>query len=350
MDTSDAYRQIREDRKISAPRKPGTWADAYISLRRTLGFRTYKLNCCIRTLLNFMRARRLKSFDRIDRNLASEWLHSGTPQEATIARRIADMRGFFRYLLSFGVVDENIWETCPYPKPKHFVPYIYTFEELKTIFNYLHAQIALARPRFIHARCAHFTMFHTIYACGLRAQEVCHLKVGDVDFKHSFFIIRDTKFYKTRIVPFNSRTRELILTYLYHFRPADDDLHPGAPLFINYRKCAFLPGNLSLQFARVCKSIGIYQSKKVKGNTVFGGTTTHSLRHSFAVHRLLKWYEEGADINAKLPLLATYMGHSHYHQTQRYLTVLPVFIDMAGKMFADKFETPLKDLECPHNP
>ena len=48
------------------------------------------------------------------------------------------------------------------------------------------------------------------------------------------------------------------------------------------------------------------------------------------------------DLNAKLPLLATYMGHAHYHHTQRYLTVLPSIIDMAGKRFADKFETPLK--------
>jgi integrase len=88
----------------------------------------------------------------------------------------------------------------------------------------------------------------------------------------------------------------------------------------------------------------------MKGNTVYGSTNLHALRHTFAVHRLLKWYQEGADVNAKLPLLSTYMGHAHYSYTQKYLTVLPRFIDIAGKLFADKFEGSLRDLEWPSDP
>ncbi len=350
MDASDAYRHIREDREANLPKKPEALVDAYLSLRRTLGFKTSNLKMHLRSLLRFMQARRLTSFGQIDRYLATEWLHSGSPQEITVIGRLTSMRGFFQYLLGFGLIDENIWQTCSRPKAKHFIPYIFSVEELSRLFDYMRARIPLGHPSQARVRCAYFTILHTIYACGLRSQEACHLKIGDVDFERSFFIIRNTKFYKTRIVPFNSRTRELIITYLDQFRPSDDNLHPDTPLFVNFWKGAFRRGSIIWYFNQVCKAIGIYQPKRLKGNTVFGGTTPHSLRHSFAVHRLLKWLKEGADVNVKLPLLATYMGHVHYHSTQRYLTVLPVFIDIAGKMFADKFETPLKDLECPNNP
>ena len=350
MDAADAYRHIRKDREANLPKKPEASADAYFSLRRAIGFTTHNLKKHLRSLLCFMDINGLSSFEQIDRNLAAMWLYSGSPQEKTIAGRLGTMRGFFRYLLSFGIIVENVWETYPTPKQKLFIPYIFTVEELSRLFNYLRGQIPLGRLCESRVRCAHFTMFHTVYACGLRAQEICNLKIGDVDFERSFFIIKNTKFHKTRIVPFNSRTRQLILEYLNQFRRADDGLRPDAPLLINFWKRAFSKWSISRYFNQVCKATGIYRPKRVKDNTVFGGTTLHCLRHSFAVHRLLKWYKEGADVNAKLPLLSTYMGHSSYHYTQRYLTVLPVFIDMAGKMFADKFETPLKDLECPHNP
>jgi len=49
------------------------------------------------------------------------------------------------------------------------------------------------------------------------------------------------------------------------------------------------------------------------------GPRVHDLRHTFAVHRLLKWYEEGADLNAKLPFLVAYLGHKDFTGTQKYL-------------------------------
>jgi integrase/recombinase XerD len=49
------------------------------------------------------------------------------------------------------------------------------------------------------------------------------------------------------------------------------------------------------------------------------GPRIHDLRHTFAVHTLLRWYRNGEDLDAKLPLLATYLGHQHLSGTQRYL-------------------------------
>lgn len=59
----------------------------------------------------------------------------------------------------------------------------------------------------------------------------------------------------------------------------------------------------------------------------------HDLRHSFAVHRLITWYRDGADVQRLLPKLSTYLGHVHISGTQRYLTLTPELLREAGLRF-----------------
>lgn len=347
LEHSEAYRHIEEDRQIRHPKKLDTWAEAFVSLRDSVGFKTKILRYNLRMLISFMREHSIESFDALDRMSAARWLHSGSPQEITIIVRLAFMRGFFRYLLGLGAVKENVWESFTNPRPKLFLPRIFTADELKAILEKIYSKIAPRLPIRSHIQSAYYTIYHTIYACGLRTCEVCGLDIGDMDLDRSLFVVRNSKFYKSRLVPFNSRTRELVANYLNHYRPADDGMKPDAPLFLNRMRSRFSVKTVSEYFTKTCREAGVYQPKAIKGNTVCGGTTTHSLRHSFAVHRLIRWYEEGADVTAKLPLLATYMGHTHFHNTQKYLTVLPTILDMAGKRFSETFEKPLKDLEWP---
>ncbi len=350
MEHSEGYRHIRKDRRVPPPKRLETWAEAYVSLREALGFNTVELSKNLRMLVRFMREREIDSFGRLDRRSAASWLHSGSPQEMTIMVRLACMRGFFRYLLGLGAVKENVWNTFKNLRPKRFVPHVFSPAELRAILDHVRSKIDVRRPVRSQNSSAYYTMCHTIYACGLRAREACRLDIGDMDLERSLFVVRNTKFGKTRLVPFNPRTREVVSEYLNRFRPAEDGMPPDSPLFLNMlrRRCRIKA--VSERFSLLCKQAGVYRRKVTKGNTVYGGTTTHALRHTFAVHRLIKWYEEGADVNAKLPLLATYMGHTCYRNTQRYLTVLPTITDLAGKRFADRFEKPLKDLECPGDP
>jgi site-specific recombinase XerD len=341
----EGCRRIRADHRAEKPKRLETWTEAYVSLREALGFTTVELRKDLRRLVAFMHENGILSFDRFDRASAARLLHAGDPQEMTIAVRLAGLRGFFRYLVSLDAVEENLWDTFPNLRPKQFIPYIFSFAELRTIFDGLHAKISRPGNTRAHVHAAYYTLFHTLYACGMRTCEACGLDIGDVDFEKSHLMIRNTKFYKSRVVPFNARTAALLRDYLERFRPADDGMAPAAPFFVNSRRRRFRAKNISGHFARVCQGAGVYRVKRIEGKTVLGGTTTHALRHAFAVHRLLKWYEEGADVQSKLPLLATYMGHARYHNTQRYLTVLPALIEIAGKRFATSFETPLKDLE-----
>jgi site-specific recombinase XerD len=59
----------------------------------------------------------------------------------------------------------------------------------------------------------------------------------------------------------------------------------------------------------------------------------HDLRHTFAVHRVTTWYQQGADVQALLPALSTYLGHVDLSSTQRYLTMTPELLDEANRRF-----------------
>jgi integrase len=124
-------------------------------------------------------------------------------------------------------------------------------------------------------------------------------------------------------------------------------MRPDAPLLLNLHRKAFSTYSLMDLFRSFCRKAGIYKPRRVEDNVVRGGTTPHAMRHSFVVHRILRWYRDGVNVNSKLMLLSTYVGHAHYFYTQRYMTVVPELVDIARKAFADGYERPLKELEWP---
>ena len=82
----------------------------------------------------------------------------------------------------------------------------------------------------------------------------------------------------------------------------------------------------------------MYHNRQYHCGVYHGTPHLHELRRAFAVHRLLRWYREGADVNAKLPLLATYMGHSYFGHTKTYLTLTQQLLSEAGSRFAQSFD------------
>ena len=63
------------------------------------------------------------------------------------------------------------------------------------------------------------------------------------------------------------------------------------------------------------------------------GPSLHSFRHSFAVHRLLRWYREGENVQAKLPLLSAFLGHVDIASTQVYLDMIPELLEQVHLRF-----------------
>lgn len=160
----------------------------------------------------------------------------------------------------------------------------------------------------------HGTVLWTLLLTGLRRGEALGLTDEDVDLFTGVLTIRRSKFGKSRFVPIAQDVTERLKTYRekinlrFRARRQGDVFFPGPD---GRRPCC--PRYLYDSFRHALDVAGI--SHHGRGH----GPRIHDLRHTFAVLRLLSWYEEGADLQVKLPLLATYLGHIGMKTTQVYL-------------------------------
>jgi site-specific recombinase XerD len=169
-----------------------------------------------------------------------------------------------------------------------------------------------------------------LYSTGLRISEALHLHIGDVDIDAAVLHVRDTKFFKSRLVPMSHGLREQLQLYM-ETRRSMGSVDGGAFLFINCRRRPY-----SYKRARdlFCLSL---QRAGVPHRATRVHPRLHHVRHTFAVHRVLKWYQDGADIQAKLPLLSTYLGHGNVLSTHVYLTATAEVLAEATKRFERGF-------------
>lgn len=194
---------------------------------------------------------------------------------------------------------------------RRFLPRVLTRDEGK--------RFLMACSTFPPAHCSplrgvvHGTALTLLYLAGLRLGEALRLTVGDVDLAEGLLHVRKTKFGKSRFVPIaldmTQRMRECSGSVERRLGARDND----APFFSGPTGKPVSRNALRASFREILLRAGIAQREAGKRPRV------HDLRGTFAVHRLLLWYEQDADLEAKLPLLATYLGHVGLASSQRYL-------------------------------
>jgi integrase/recombinase XerD len=156
------------------------------------------------------------------------------------------------------------------------------------------------------------TALRVLYLAGLRAGELLRLTQADFDFDAGTLRISHTKFDKSRLVPLApdmvKRLAYCRTVTVEHF----GSCLPQMPLFPNPRGKQYTIVALRYTFRQVLETAGIPRTSDSR-------IRLHDLRHSFAALRLLLWCEQNVDLDAKLPLLATYLGHVGLASSQRYL-------------------------------
>lgn len=167
----------------------------------------------------------------------------------------------------------------------------------------------------------HGTALWTLLMTGLRRGEALALTNEDVDLVANVLTIRRGKFGKSRFVPLAWDVAQRLARYR---DLRDARVAPGRPT------SAFFPTSDGL---RACNARHLYSSFRaalrlaaIQHRGRGQGPRLHDLRHTFACLRLLAWYEDGADLRAKLPLLATYLGHVGLKTTQVYLHMTRDFV------------------------
>ncbi len=155
------------------------------------------------------------------------------------------------------------------------------------------------------------TLMGLLYSTGIRIGEAFALNLEDFHSDQPSLWIAEGKFRKARWVPLSSSTSLELQQYVQR-RQRISPRSPDSPLFLNLRSRRLKYCTVYQTFRHLLKQSGITHHKHT-------GPRIHDLRHTFAVHRLLAWYRDGQDVNARLPWLATYMGHVGIHSTQVYL-------------------------------
>lgn len=204
-----------------------------------------------------------------------------------------------------------------------FRPHIYTPAEIQTLLEEAArlTPVGSLRPRTF------VTLIGLLYCTGLRVSEALALRLADVDLQEGLLIIRKTKFHKSRAVPLQPDVTHALGAYADARQRYRHRTDPEAPLFVNEwrRPCSYA--------VVVATFLGIARRAGIRGAPGQRGPRLHDARHSFAVHRLLAWYRDGGDVQARLPLLATYMGHVCLVSTQVYLDITAELLHEAARRF-----------------
>jgi site-specific recombinase XerD len=168
-----------------------------------------------------------------------------------------------------------------------------------------------------------------LYGAGLRIGEALALTVADADLVASVLTIRDTKFHKTRLVPVGPDLQNVLARYAEkRILPASHAENPQTPFFLNRQGVAPDCKQVESAFRRLRIHAGIRRSDGLSHPP-----RMHDLRHTFAVHRLVSWYRQGANVQKLLPQLSTYLGHGDISSTQWYLTMTPELLSQASRRF-----------------
>jgi site-specific recombinase XerD len=244
----------------------------------------------------------------LPRSIARKWLAKKAHESAgTHQQRITVTRQFSRFLLRLGYSAYVSDSTLASRNRSTFVPRMLTDEELRKLFQAVDALEPTARSPLRHLIMPE--VFRLLYGCGFRVGEVLKLRVRDVDLNQGIITVRQGKFRKDRLVPPALALVNRLRKYTAHFenRPPDAIFFPGPS------RGPFSLRTVYTLFRQLLLQCGISHGGRGKGPRI------HDARHLFAVRALRRWYREGADLDAKLPLLATYLGHVNLSGTQRYL-------------------------------
>ncbi len=296
--------------------------DSYIALKRSLGA---VFSAETRILRSFARTLGNIPLDTIDVQATHAFCRGTGPPTRWWERKHQALRGLFAYLVTRGHVTASPLSE-PGPRiPRSFKPYIYSRDELQRL---LEATVILEDSRSPLEPATFRTLLLVFYGAGLRPSEGLRLRCCDVDLNERVLTIWDTKFFKSRLVPIGTALSAALGTYHKARQRLPMPAGARSAFFASRTGSTITLSGLEKAFVRLREHVGVQSPPGARWQP-----RLHDMRHTFAVHRLIAWYREGADVQACLPLLSTYLGHVNVSGTQAYLTMTPELLAEASKCF-----------------
>ena len=296
----------------------------YLALRRSLGF---KLRSTAAGLIEFASFLEQKGAPYITTALALEWaMQAVAHQPSTWAQRLGFVRVFARHWSATDPRTE-IPPTGLLPfRAKRARPYLYTEQEIQRLLAAAKqlSSVNGLRPWTYHC------LFGLLAVSGLRISEAIKLERQDVDFNQGRLTIRQTKFNKSRLIPLHISTQDVLAQYAQR----RDGLLPTQSsrcFLLNDHGRRLESSAVRRTFYDLSRQIGL------RGPVDHTGPRLHDFRHRFALNTLIQWYRAGEDIERRLPVLSTFLGHAHTADTYWYLSIHPELMGLATKRLEQRW-------------
>lgn len=304
----------------------------FVAFRRSVGF-DYRTQVYVLRQFDRVLHKEMTRPGPITREVIEAFLRSlDKLQPLTRRVRLSTVRQFLRYLRQFEpdtfIPERSLLPAGASPRP----PHIYTDEEIQALLREaLRFPARYPRRRWL----LYYTLIGFLYVTGLRISEALGLTLADVDLEQGIVHIRKTKFHKSRLVPLTSLSCRAVEQYLVERAERGHATSPTSPLFVNDKGERLSYSTASKTFNRIARMAEL-RSPTNRGPRI------HDLRHTAAVRRLYLWYREGKDVQALLPVLVTYLGHSAVRCTEVYLTATSELLAEASMRFEEHFPLELE--------
>ena len=303
--------------------KLGSAIQEYVDFKRSLGmdFRTDATR-----LRAFLRQTGDVEIDSIsDENVQAYLKGRGGPVTSFWFNKYHALDRFFRYAVGRRYLGHRppLPMTQPKRPPTH-VPYLYSAEEVRCLLGVPDTRYQPTSPLEPHTMR---TLILLLYGTGLRIGEALRLTLADMNLNECLLMIRETKFFKSRLVPIGRDLTQMLQHY-YDRQWAANAHAVDSPFLCTRKRTALSYAQAHYVFQWLRTEVGI---RRFDGGRF--QPRLHDFRHTFAVRRLISWYREGKDVQRLLPHLSTYLGHVDIDSTAHYLTMTRELLQEANRCF-----------------
>jgi integrase len=302
----------------------------YLAMRRALGF---KLRLCGNALLDFSSFMQERNAEYVTIKLAVEWAQQrATSKPSTWAQRLGYVRGFAKFRIATDPRTEiPTWDLLPCVSQRAR-PYLYSEEEIRALLDAT-SILPVTSAAGVLRRKTYYCLIGLLSVSGMRISEAVNLKMSDVDLDTGVLTVTDGKFGKSRFVPVHCSTQKVLSNYKF---ARDEYLgmrgFSSEYFFVTHFGGRIDTADVRRKFYSMSKSVGLRNEGPNRGPRI------HDLRHRYAVTTLLQWYRDGEDVERKLPLLSTYLGHVKVKDTYWYLTACPELMGHAVRLLEQQWE------------
>lgn len=305
--------------------KAAILVEEYIALRRGLGYRLGGQATYLRNFAGFLD--RAGHEGPIPLALSVAWAVASTTSTdpGNHSRRLSVVRGWLRHLAALDGATEVPPAGLLGPSYRRKPPHVYSDSEIAGL---LQAAAALTPAGGLRPHC-YVTLFALLACTGLRISEALALTRSDIDLTNGVLTVRAGKGGRTRLVPLHPSALEPLGAYA-----ARRDQHGTGPdgcnaFFRTEHSDRLSYDTVSSTFARLRGRLGWTAQGRTRLPRI------HDLRHRMVVRRIQLWHAQGADVDRKIAVLATYLGHVLVSDVYWYLTATPELMTIV----ADRFES-----------